>query len=128
MTLTLHLTPDLERELSRRAAQAGLAPSAYAERLLQNGLRALPPGEAALLQRINQSLPPEAWARYERLLAQRDAESLSPTDQAELIALSDQLETLNVQRLAALAELAQLRGLTVSMLSTQLGLAPRAHA
>lgn len=128
MTLTLHITPDLEYELQRRAAQAGLAPSAYAERLLQNGLRALAGPEAELLQRINQSLTPEAWQRYEVLLARRQAEILTPEEQTELIALSDQLEALNAQRLEALTEMAQLRGVPVPALMAQLGLTPRAHA
>lgn len=127
MTLTLNIAPDLEHELERRAAQAGLAPSAYAERLLQNGLRALARPEAELLQRINQSLPLEAWQRYETLLARRQAETLTPAEQDELIALSDQLEALNAQRLEALTELAQLRGESVPRLMAQLGLAPRAR-
>ena len=128
MTLTIHITSDLEHELRRRAAQAGLAPSAYAERLLQNNLRALAYPEAELLQRINQSLSPEAWQRYETLVARRQAETLTPEEQTELIALSDQLEALNVHRLEALSELAQLRGLAVPALMTQLGLAPHTHA
>jgi hypothetical protein len=127
MTLTLHITPDLEHELQRRAAQAGLAPSAYAERLLQNGLRALARPEAELLQRINQSLTPEAWQRYEVLLAHRQAETLTPEEQTELIALSDQLEAFNAQRLEALTEMAQLRGVPVPALMAQLGLTPRAR-
>ncbi len=128
MTLTLHIAPDLEHELHRRAAQAGLAPGAYAERLLQNGLRALARPEAELLQRINQSLTPEAWQRYEALLARRQAETLTPDEQTELVALSDQLEDLNAQRLEALTELAQLRGASVPALMAQLGLTPRAQA
>lgn len=128
MTLTLNITPDLEHELRRRAAQAGLAPSVYAERLLQNGLRALPRSEAELLQRINRTLSPEDWERYDRLLARRQAETLSPAEQSELIALSDQLEDLNVHRLEALTELAQLRGVSVPALMAQLGLTPRARA
>jgi hypothetical protein len=128
MTLTLQITPDLEKELRRRAAQAGLAPSAYAERLIQNGLRGLSRAEADLLQRINASLSPEAWRRYEDLLARRQDETLTLAEQTELIALSDQLEALNVERLEALTELAQLRGVSVPELMTQLGLSPRAHA
>ena len=128
MTLTLHITPDLEHELYRRAAQAGLAPNTYAERLLQNGLRALARPEAELLQRINQSLSPQAWQRYETLLARRQAETLTPDEQIELIALSDQLEALNARRIEALTELAQLRGTSVPALMAQLGLTPRAYA
>jgi hypothetical protein len=81
--------------------------------------------EAELLQRINQSLPSEAWRRYETLVARRQAETLMPEEQTELIALSDQLEAFNVHRLEALTELAQLRGLAVPALMTQLGLTPR---
>jgi hypothetical protein len=128
MTLTLNITPELEHELQRRAAQAGLAPSAYAERLLQNGLRALTRPEAELMQRINQSLSPEAWSRYETLLAQRQAETLTQAAQTELIALSDELEALNAQRLEALTELAKLRGVAVPALMAELGLSPHRHA
>lgn len=128
MTLTLHITSDLEHELHRRAAQAGLTPNVYAERLLQNGLRALARPEAELLQRINHSLPPHVWQRYETLLAQRQAETLPPEEQTELIAISDQLEDLSAQRLEALTELAQLRGVPILTLMAQLGMTPRAHA
>lgn len=128
MTLTLNIAPDLERELNRRAAQAGLAPTAYAERLLQNGLRALPLPETELLQRINQTLLPADWQRYETLITRRQAETLTPAEQTELIALTDQLEALNAQRLTALVELAQWRGEAVPTLMAQLGLTPRAHA
>ncbi len=137
MTITVEVTPDLERELQRAAQQAGLAPDAYILRLLENDLQTrptsatipgqLPPNETELLQRINASLSTIEWQRYQTLLAKRQAETLSTEEQAELIALSDQIETANANRMQALAQLAHLRQTTLGALIAQLGLKPVAH-
>lgn len=137
MTITVEVTPDLERELQRAAQQAGLAPDAYILRLLEDNLQTrqssasvpgqLPAEETELLQRVNASLSTIEWQRYQTLLAKRQAETLTADEQAELINLSDQMETANANRMQALAQLAHLRQTTLSALITQLGLKPVAH-
>jgi hypothetical protein len=58
---------------------------------------------------LNQGLPPEMWQRYHELLVKRRTETLTPDEQAALIALSDHIEALNARRMARLVELVRLR-------------------
>jgi predicted DNA-binding protein len=130
MNVSLTVPPEMERKLKQAANQLGLSPDSYIVRLLQQELQArststrLSPEETDLLQRINSSLSAVEWERYRTLLAKRDAESLSNDEQAELIALSDQIEEANVHRMEAVAELARVRKTTVPELMSTLGLTP----
>jgi hypothetical protein len=90
--------------------------------------RNLPRQEAELLQKINRSLSQIQWERYDQLVGKRQAETLTPEELDELMALSDQIETANVRRIKYLAELARLRNTTVSALIAELGIKPRSHA
>lgn len=119
MTLTIDLPPELETQLREEAARAGLDVEGFVrntleERLRQRGSRAgalpphLSPREAEMLQQINQGLPSEVWQQYHELIAKRRAETLTPEEQASLIALSDQIEEENARRMEHLVELARL--------------------
>jgi hypothetical protein len=77
--------------------------------------------ETALLRCIYQTLPDDRKGRLQRLITKREAESLTAAEYEELTTLTDQLEALQAERLAALAELAQLRGTTLSEVMVQLG-------
>ncbi len=77
---------------------------------------------------INRSLSQIQWERYDHLVGKRRAETLTAEEIDELIALSDQVETVNVRRIEYLAELARLRSTTVSALITELGIGPRPHS
>jgi hypothetical protein len=78
--------------------------------------------ESALLARINQSLRAQEKARMQALVAKRDDERISPLELEELTVLTDRLELLQADRLAALAELASLRAVTLDGLMRQLGI------
>lgn len=78
--------------------------------------------ESELLARINQGLPTEERARLKELISRRDAETIIPTEVRELIGMTDRLEKLHAERLAALAELATLRGITLDEVINQLGI------
>lgn len=78
--------------------------------------------ETAMLKRIYQTLPDDRKARLRTLITKREAEGLTAAEYEELTTLTDQLEALQADRLAALAELAQLRGTTLSGVMAQLGL------
>lgn len=137
MAIIIELAPELENQIRQAAARSGLSPDAYIlesvqERLhitspLPHRARRLPDAEADLLQKINGSLSQIAWTRYRELLAKRQAETLTPPEQTELIALSDQIEEANVQRLTYLAALAELRKTTMPALMKELGLQPAAY-
>ena len=86
----------------------------------QSSIRRLPQIETNLIQKINQSLSQIEW--------QRQAEALTPDEQVELIALSDQIEEANVKRIEYVAELAKIRQTTIPAMMKELGLKPMAHA
>ncbi len=130
MVLTIEITPELESQVRAQAEQQGLGAGEYVVNILQEHLRhthrlnahRLPETEAHLLQQINEGLSPERWRRYNELVAKRRAETLTPDEQAALIALSDQIEDLNAHRVECLAELARLRQTSLSDLMQQLGI------
>jgi hypothetical protein len=82
----------------------------------------LEPEESKLLERINEALPAELMTRLCELEARRDDSSLSEAEKEELLTLSDRAEQLHAERLAALADLARLRGTTLTALMDQLGI------
>ena len=136
MNITIEIAPKLERQLRQEAARGGLAPEAYIveavqERLAQTRPRRrhrphLSPEEVRLLSKINLGISPHEWERYHELVARRKAETLTPDEQIELIALSDRIEEVNAQRIGYLAELARVRNTSLEVLIRELGLTPTA--
>src|SRR5262249_43891876 len=84
--------------------------------------------ESALLQRVNRGLSLAARQRYDELVARRQAENLTDEEHDELIALSDEQEKIAADRLAALADLAQVRGVSLATLVDSLRITPPADA
>jgi hypothetical protein len=78
--------------------------------------------DAALLQRINHTLPEDLTARLHILMAKHKIEGLSETEYTELASFTDRLEVLQADRMAALVTLAQRRGTTVDDVMQQLGM------
>lgn len=76
--------------------------------------------EAQCLMRIAQRLPAEVQRRYDELIARRDTEALTSDEHAELLRLSQQAEAVDVLRVKALTDLAQLRGVALSDVLRQL--------
>ncbi len=128
--VTLDITPELESRLYREAAREGLDTQGYILSTLREHLARvrrptearLPADEAALLQEINRGLPTETWQHYGELKEKRRAETLTPEERAELIALSDQIEAMNVRRMESVIELARLRRMPVEALMDDLGI------
>jgi hypothetical protein len=135
MTLTINIAPDLQSQLYREATLVGLDPGAFVARLIEERLRnekrrapRLSARETELLREINHGLSPSDWQRYRDLIAQRRAEALSPAEQNALIALSDEIEAINVRRIECLVELAHLRNTSLETLMAQLGIKAPAYA
>jgi hypothetical protein len=84
--------------------------------------------EAALLLRINSSLPADVQRRFDELIVKRDAETLDTEEHAELLRLTQQVEAFDVARLEALAKLAALRGVALHEMMRQLEIRPPADA
>ncbi len=131
MTLTIEIERELEERLRAEAARLGLDPDKYAINALEDRLRgrATPQNaphlnnvESDLLQKINQGLPEHKWQRYNDLIAKRRAETLTDEEQTELIEISDVIEQTNAERMARLAELAQLRHAPLENTMRELGI------
>jgi hypothetical protein len=78
--------------------------------------------EAPLLDIVHRSLSPQTQQRWDELLAKRDDASLSAAEYEELLNLTDEVEDLNVQRMTALSQLAQARGVDLRTMMRQLNL------
>jgi hypothetical protein len=77
--------------------------------------------DTVLLTRIYHRLPDDQHAQLQQLMTKRDAEGLTAAEYAAFTVLTDQLEALQADRLAALAALAQRRGTTLADVMAQLG-------
>lgn len=78
--------------------------------------------ETVLLQQINKGLLPVEQVKMDSLIAKREAENLTEAELAELISLSNLVEEIHVERLAALIELAALRNISLESLKNSLNL------
>jgi hypothetical protein len=88
----------------------------------------LPEKEAQLLQTINQGIPKDLRTHYQVLREKREAETLTEAEYDALIQLSNQIERIGAQRLEALANLAQLRQVSLLDLMETLGIQPMSYA
>jgi hypothetical protein len=79
--------------------------------------------ETRLLLLINEGVPPALTDRVQLLLAKRNDGRLTPKEKAELLDLVDEVERRGVERLEALAELAEVRGVSLTELMRSLGVA-----
>lgn len=81
--------------------------------------------EATLLQRINHRLPEEDQRRRAELQARLAAETLTAEEHTTLVQLNTAAEQLNAQRIEALAQLADLRRVSLRQIMQDLGLERR---
>ena len=84
--------------------------------------------ESQLLQKINQGIPSDVQERYDELVAKRQAEILTVEEHQELLGMTDQIEKSDANRVKYMAELAQLRGVSLTVLMEELGIRPPAYA
>ncbi|NOX63846.1 MAG: hypothetical protein GXP42_18165 [Chloroflexi bacterium] len=80
--------------------------------------------EADLLSKINRGAPPEKQKRYRELIAKRQGGTLTPEEHQELLELGDEMERLEAKRLKYLSQLAEIRGVSLTQLVTELGIRP----
>jgi hypothetical protein len=88
----------------------------------------LPQAEADLLLRINRGLSLELQRRYDELVTKRRAETLTSDEYDELLHLTDEIEQFEARRVEYLAQLARLRGTSLTALMESLGIRPPAYA
>ena len=88
----------------------------------------LSPDETELMLKINQGLSPDMQQRFDELIAKRQAETLTPEELQEFIALTDQIEQSDAERIQCLAQLARIRGISLDVLMDTLEIQPPAYA
>ena len=76
--------------------------------------------ESDLLLKINSISTPQSDTHYQKLLAKRQDENLTESEYQELIALSDQYEHQNVERIKHLVQLVEIRKVSLTNLMDQL--------
>lgn len=76
--------------------------------------------EAEFLQKINQSLPESKRVRLRELQNKRDSDALTANEYEELANLIDNLEEIHAARMEALADLANIRCVSLKEVMAQL--------
>lgn len=89
---------------------------------------ALPSEEAGLLAQINEVFPVEQWERLQYLDWKMENKGLKGKEADELLQLAAEYESHTVRRLQLLAQLADLRQVSLDELMEQLEIKPLAHA
>ena len=84
--------------------------------------------ETGLFLKINQSLPADQQQRIEELTEKMEFESITDAEHAELLRLTDMMESTQVKRLKAVAELAKVRDVSLDEMLRQLGWEPGRYA
>jgi hypothetical protein len=110
-------------------AAAGLLPDIELDEFVRQVIRlsatrrtpSLSARETELLKVIFAESSNVDFGRYHQLCNKRDAGELSAQELEELLALSDRIEVVHAERMAAIAELARLRGVGLAEMMTQLG-------
>ena len=80
--------------------------------------------EVKLLRNINQGMPDALQSRYRELIAGRRSETLTESEHAELLHLTNQVEKYDAERLKYLTELASIRKISLTELLEELGIEP----
>ncbi len=83
--------------------------------------------EAELMLEIEKGLPPEIQRRFDELNEKRQAETLTPSEHEELLNLVEQIERTNAKRFGYMAELARMRGISLTELMTESDYFPADH-
>ena len=78
--------------------------------------------ETALFLKINQGIPEALHREYLALVALRDEDTIDETQYDRLLELGDQIDELAAQRAGALAQLAEIRQVSLRQLMDDLGI------
>ena len=78
--------------------------------------------ETELMKQINLGIIPATWERYAFLRKRKKDQVLTESEYEELLTISDKIEMANAERIEALGELANLRGISIRALMRSLGI------
>jgi hypothetical protein len=130
LTVAITLPNDLEQFLQTHAQNVGIPVETLLTRTIVerwSGVRhapGLPTRETALLLRLQTLFPPEQTHEYQALVQQSDAGTLTEPDREPLLSLIEQRDNLNAERLEIVAELAELRGVSLREMMAEHGIGP----
>ena len=100
-------------------------PSKEFERFFKNA-RQIKQRETQLIAKFNEfNLSPEKEKLYRNLLKKFRAERIAPEENKTLVELTEELETLGVERLKCLIEIAKMRNSTIDEVIKDLNIKPR---
>ena len=127
MSITINIESDLMERLGKLAAAKGFQLDDFIVKMLEEQiptqqLSVDEKRQLELLEKINMGLPIALWERYTLLKAKRQEETLTLSEQADLIDITDQIEQANAARMPFLIELAQLRNISLESLFQELDL------
>jgi len=130
----MHPTQQLEACVARMTPEQYARLLAFAEALLAEGLvpserdMAQQAVETAELQhRIQHAFPDNLRQRLRDLTCKSEVEALTTEERAEYIALAEQREEADAERLQAVIRLAQLRGVPPTQLLEEFGIGMTGH-
>jgi hypothetical protein len=130
---TIHVEAEVSRKELLEAVEqfSSLELAQFVGQVLALRARREAPGlsasESELLLRINRGMPEELSGRYGELIAKRNAEILGQDELTELLRLTDAFESFEADRVAALGELARIRGVSLEKLMAELGIPASDH-
>jgi len=134
MEVLMHPTQRLEACVARMTPEQYARLLAFAEALLAEGLAprerdmAQQAVETAELQhRIQHAFPDNLRQRLRDLTCKSEVEALTTDERAEYIALAEQREEADAERLQAVIRLAQLRGVPPTQLLEEFGIGATGH-
>lgn len=84
--------------------------------------------ETELMFHINQGISHNEQKRFDTLVAKRQAETLTQEEHQELIALTEEIERKDAERMKSLAELARIRGKSLDAVMEELHIRTPAYA
>ena len=134
MHLTIELPYGLETQLREQAQQKGKALNQYISSIIQEKFNASKPvsstltaEETRLFKHINQGFSDDFWAKLRELDKKRQEFTLDAFEKQTLMTMTEALETVNLERMKALVELATIRQIDLDVLMNQLGLNKDKH-
>lgn len=130
MFVSITLPNELEQFLETHAQNVGIPVETLLTRTIVERWDAvrrapgLPNRESELFLRLQTLFPPEQTREYQALCRQSEAGTLTKSDRERLLALLEQRDHQNAERLEIIAELAGRRGVSVREMMAELGIGP----
>lgn len=130
MSVSISLPTDLEQFLQTHARRVGVPFETLLTRTIEerwDGLRrapGLPSRESELMARLQTLFPSEQTREYRTLCDASDAGTITEPERARFLALLEQRDLQNAERLEIVAEIAALRNVSVREMMTTLGIKP----